>query len=127
MTRLIEHFMTPHPVTIANDATLDQVKHLMYERNIRHLPVIKDGKIIGVISDRDLKLAFAVDKAAGSQSVEDECSAPVYTVQRGALLKDVCDRMVRDAIGSTVIVNSQHQVIGIFTLMDACRVLAEIA
>lgn len=47
-----------HPVqTIAPDATLSAAYRLMQERAIRHLPVVEEGHLVGIVTDRDLRLA----------------------------------------------------------------------
>lgn len=55
--------MTSHPVTIAPDKPLGHALHLMFEGGFRHVPVIRDGKPVGVVSARD---------ALGSEMLEFE-------------------------------------------------------
>lgn len=51
---LIKDLMTPHPVTVTPDTTIEDCMHLMTNRYTRHLPVIEDEKVIGVISMGDV-------------------------------------------------------------------------
>jgi CBS domain-containing protein len=44
--------MTPHPQTIAPDKPFGYALLLMHERGFRHLPVVQDGKVIGMVSSR---------------------------------------------------------------------------
>lgn len=48
-------WMTQNPITIGEDASLIEAIHLMKEKNIRRLPVIKNGRLAGLITDRMLK------------------------------------------------------------------------
>lgn len=50
----IAAIMSPDPVVIGPGASPDEALQLMDEQDVRHLPVVEDGKLIGVISDRDL-------------------------------------------------------------------------
>lgn len=45
--------MTADPITIAPDKTFGQALALMHERGIRHVPVVENGKVVGVVSARD--------------------------------------------------------------------------
>lgn len=51
---LVEQVMTPDPVCIAADATVAEALQLLDSRDIRHLPVVEDDRLIGMISLRDL-------------------------------------------------------------------------
>lgn len=48
-------WMTRSPYTIGADATLIEAIHLMKEKNIRRLPVVSAGRLVGLITDRMLK------------------------------------------------------------------------
>ena len=45
--------MTPRPVTVAPEATFGRAMLVMHEHHFRHLPVVEDGKPIGIVSARD--------------------------------------------------------------------------
>ena len=57
----VEHWMTRDPVTITSEDTTDAALDLMLSRNFRHLPVVDGGKVLGVVSIRDLSAAGAED------------------------------------------------------------------
>jgi acetoin utilization protein AcuB len=125
MTLKIEDVMTRAPHTIGDDQTVASAKHEMLERGIRHLPVLRGGHCVGMISDRDVKLAYATDgSSAGDTPVREVCSADVYTVRGAESVNDVAAHLAASGIGSAVIVDDREKVIGIFTVTDACRVLA---
>jgi CBS domain-containing protein len=48
----VRQWMTPDPVTIEPDLTVDQAANIMFEHNFRHLPVVKDGRPLGIVSLR---------------------------------------------------------------------------
>ncbi|HEY6106961.1 MAG TPA: CBS domain-containing protein, partial [Anaeromyxobacteraceae bacterium] len=52
----VQKHMTLSPQVISSRYTLAQAHQVMRERNIRHLPVVDDGRLVGVISQRDLYL-----------------------------------------------------------------------
>ncbi|GAB6064724.1 CBS and ACT domain-containing protein [Deferrisoma palaeochoriense] len=52
---LVRKWMTPHPITVETESPVSEAIHLMKEHNIRHLPVMDGGRLVGIVSDRDLK------------------------------------------------------------------------
>ena len=56
---LVRDVMQSRLVTVTPKTTLPQAMRLAAERRIRHLPVVDDGELVGIVSDRDLKQAMA--------------------------------------------------------------------
>ena len=54
---LVQHWMTRDVVTVEADTPFLEARLLLKEKKIRHLPVVERGRLIGVITDRDLKQA----------------------------------------------------------------------
>ena len=54
---LVKDWMTKDPVTITDETSMMKAIHLMKERRFRRLPVIREGKLVGMVTDRDLKEA----------------------------------------------------------------------
>lgn len=126
MDQPISECMSKSIVTIGKDLTLEHAKKVLYEHGIRHLPVLDGGSLFGIISDRDLKLAYAVDgDKAKNLSVSDACTTDVYTVNPTDPLKKVAEQMAQRGIGCAVITD-KVKVVGIFTVTDACRVLSQV-
>jgi CBS domain-containing protein len=48
----VRQWMTPDPVTIGPDLTIDEAAQIMFDHNFRHLPVVKDGRPLGIVSLR---------------------------------------------------------------------------
>ena len=54
---LVRDLMTRNPNTVHPEMALQQALDMMYELDCRHLPVLKDGELVGIITDRDMRLA----------------------------------------------------------------------
>lgn len=118
--------MTLTPITIGDDQSLDAAKHLMASHGIRHLPVLHGGRCVGILSDRDIKLAYAVEpQTAKDMLVKDTFTDDVYTVTPCESVQTIAATLAERGIGSAVVVE-RDRVVGIFTLIDVCRVLARI-
>ena len=116
-------YMTPSPHTIGVDQTVARARQLMVELGARHLPVLDDGHLVGLVSERDLRLV--ADAAQGKVTVEEVMSNDVYAVDGADYLSDVALHMARHRLGSAV-VTSHGRVIGIVTSTDLSRALADV-
>ncbi len=114
--------MTVSPQTVEADATVESAQQLMTEKRFRHLPVVQNGRVIGVLSDRDITLALVAHHGMlkGDEiHVEDVCTLDAFTVAPDARLEAVVTTMGQKQIGS-VLVMEGDELAGIFTATDAC-------
>jgi CBS domain-containing protein len=122
----VQEFMTVGPVVIARGRTLSEAHRVMRERAIRHLPVVEAGKLVGVVSQRDLYLLETLEGVDPStEIVEEAMTRDAFAVPPDAPLDDVAAEMAERRIGSAVVVD-RGSVIGLFTTTDALRALAAV-
>jgi len=123
----IDTFMTPNPATVAPEETLAGAKTLMRERGVRHLPVMEEGKVIGILSEREVDFIAAIAEVPPDAiSVRRAMVANVLEVPAGDLLADVAQRMATAKCGSAVVMDGD-EALGIFTTTDALAALAQLA
>ncbi len=123
----IRSVMTAFPHTVDADAPLRLARQKMADHEIHHLPVTRDQKLVGLVSDRDLKRIL--DPALGMPPrdelfVEDAMVHDPYVVDPADSLDDVLEEMAEGQIGSAIVAE-QGRLVGIFTAIDACRFFAE--
>jgi acetoin utilization protein AcuB len=122
----IRAYMTPSPHTIAPDATIAKAHEVMRELRVRHLPVIRDGRLLGTVSQRDLAIMESLPGVDPAEvPVEDAMATDVYTASPHAALDEVAAEMAARKLGSAVILDGAN-VIGIFTTTDALAALTQI-
>lgn len=120
----VQKFMTFMPRTIGFDQSLASAQEVMNKLHVRHLPVIKGGQLVGIISDRDIDFILRFrDVDPESITVEDAYTAEPYFTDPDAPLKDVVTKMAEHKYGSALVVEN-GKVVGIFTASDAYRALA---
>lgn len=116
----IQKFMTALPHTIGRDIPIDQALSMMREYRIRHLPVQDGGRLVGVLTDRDLKLATSfgdIDELlAGDVMTQDP-----YTVSPETPLDHVLKEMAEHKYGSVIVQQQNGKVVGIFTSTDCAH------
>jgi len=124
MREVIQNFMSAPVHTIGVQETLAEAHELMNRFAIRHLPVLEGGKLVGMLSQRDLHLIETLkDVDPEIVTVEEAMNQDVLAVAPDASLEQVARQMAEHRYGSAVIVHERH-VLGIFTSTDALRVLA---
>jgi len=122
----VQKYMSTSPHTIGQEQPLTVAHQMMREHNIRHLPVLHGGAIVGVISTRDLHLIESLEGVDPRQvTVQEAMANNPYVVAPDAPLDEVAQTMASEKYGSAVV--AQHQkVVGILTTVDLCRALAEL-
>ena len=129
MTKSIPHikkYMTTDIQTIGDEQPMSVAHRMMREQRIRHLPVLHQGKIVGIVTDRDLHLVETLRDVDPMQvSVSEAMTQDAYVVSPEAPLDEVVSTMAAKKFGSAVVVDHGH-VVGIFTTVDACSAFAEL-
>jgi acetoin utilization protein AcuB len=124
---LIKSVMTPFPHSVDVDAPLADAQAFMREHRIRHLPVTENHELVGILTDRDIKLYLGPDLAypkAAETRVRDVYLDNPYIVDLNERLDVVLQNMADRHIGS-VLVTRNGRLAGVFTVTDVCRSFAE--
>jgi len=123
----IKSVMTTFPFSVEAQASVSEALEFMQEHSIRHLPVTDDGQVVGLVSDRDIKLMLGPDFAypdADELKVKDAMVPEPYAVELDARLDSVLAYMARHHVGSVVVMR-HGRLVGMFTTSDACQAFAD--
>jgi acetoin utilization protein AcuB len=122
----IQKYMTTAPHSIGVDQTLAYAHEVMRKHSIRHLPVLTGGRLVGLLTERDLGLVESLkDVDPTVVRVGDAMSTSVYAVSPDALLDEVLREMATHKYGC-VVAMANHKVVGIFTMVDVCNAFANL-
>jgi len=125
---LVEEFTTPNPITAPEDALLDELFRLMKKHEIRHLPIVRNKRIVGIVSDRDLRVASGLNTSEKNQiRAGDIMATDPVTVNAGDTLDAVAFEMSEKKIGCVIVNDGNDNLLGIFTATDALNALIETA
>ena len=124
-TNHIKEHMTKHPVLTSRTTSVEEALALMKKKGFRHLPIVENGKVVGIVSDRSLKEAgFYSDTMR--LTVGDVMILDPYCVDIRTPFSEVIQNMIERKIGSAIVLNLDHEVVGIFTSYDAMKILASV-
>jgi len=122
----IDECMSPSPFSIEPAQAMSEAHAIMREHNIRHLPVVVDGTLVGIVSIRDLHLMETLKDVDPEQVTVAEAMSPEpYAVQVGTNLREVAIILGAHKYGSAVVMDGAR-VVGVFTTVDAMRVLSNL-
>ena len=120
----VSQVMTAMPHSINSDGSIHKAVDMMREHSFRHLPVQKGGEVIGVLTDRDIKLASSFE-GADKMSVDDVMTPDPYVVRPETSLQEVVANMAEHKYGCALVIQGNGKLVGILTATDIMRILAE--
>jgi acetoin utilization protein AcuB len=125
---LVGSVMTPFPFFADAAAPVAEVERLMRKHKIRHIPVQREGEVIGIVSERDLHRWASQATSNWDKSTVLASEAMIrnpYVVAFDTPLSEVAAEMERRRIGSALILR-HGKLAGILSAMDVCRILASV-
>ena len=129
--------MTKNPITVDITATVDEAAKLMKRRGVRRLPVLdEDGKLVGIVSDRDrMRVApspattlsrFEITSLLDKMSVKDVMAKNVVSVPDTATIEEVALKMSTEKLGGLPVVSSVGALVGIITETDVFKTFVDV-
>ena len=130
---LVKGWMTSDVMTIDEDTSMMKASQIMKENNIRRLPVMHKGKLVGMVTDRDIKEA-SPSKATtldvhelyyllSELKVKDIMSKNVSTIGPEETVEKAAVKMLEHRISGLPVVNDKGKVVGVITQGDIFKVL----
>ena len=134
MPTKVSEYMTAKVVTVAPDTGIREAFFLMKEHSIRHLPVLEDKQLIGVISDRELRRPNWVDEAHDiahiyylddNMSVSDVMIKNVIVLHTYDTLRKAVKLLLEHNIGAAPVLDKTADVVGMLSAVDLMRALED--
>jgi CBS domain-containing protein len=128
--------MTRDPISVGPDTTVAQVWDIMREMEIRHVPIVERGKLLGIVSDRDLaRLDVAgILTADGADALRQELSTPVVQIMSADVisidteteLSEAVELLIDHKIGALPVVEpDSRELAGILSYIDVLKALQD--
>jgi acetoin utilization protein AcuB len=133
---LVKGWMTSDVMTIDEETSMMKASQIMKENNIRRLPVMHKGKLVGMVTDRDIKEA-SPSKATtldvhelyyllSELKVKDIMSKNVFTIGPEETVEKAAVKMLEHRISGLPVVNDKGKVVGVITQGDIFKVLVSL-
>ena len=121
----VAQFMTEHPQVIEADLNLADARNRMASEGVRHLPVTREGRLVGMVSARDLMLLESLTEIDDERTlVESAMSVNPRVCTPETPVAEVLSLMEEKGVGAVPVVR-EGRVEGIFTSVDAVRILRD--
>ncbi|MBW7916901.1 MAG: CBS domain-containing protein [Trueperaceae bacterium] len=129
---LVREWMTPDPQTVSADTPVMEALQRLREGGYRRLPVTRDGRLIGIVTDRDLKEAtpskattlsiYELNYLLSKLRVKDVMKSPVITVRADDPIEQAALLMEEHRISGLPVLDG-NELKGILTITDLMRAL----
>lgn len=121
MNELVQTHMTKDVITLTPDNTLADVRDIMLNKHIHHIPILDGKKLVGMVTSWDLfKLGKSADEYA-AMKVSEVMTRRVATLDPDQHLGAVAEVLTRHLFHAVPIVNDEHELLGIVTSTDIIR------
>jgi len=119
-------YTTPSPITVQWHERSGRIFEILELKKIRHLPVLDGSKIVGLISERDMKHLSYYNERDCDVRACDLMSKDPFVVYMNDPLDEVALKMSEKKIGSAIVQDSSGCLVGIFTSIDALNALIDV-
>lgn len=133
---LVKNWMSRKVITVGPDDSMLNAVNLLREHDIRMLPVLRDGKLVGVVTDRDIKRSSASDATTleihelmyliSKVKISDIMTGKVVTVPENYTVEETAEILLENKISGAPVVDDNGTVTGVITQTDLFKVLISI-
>jgi len=111
---LVKNCMTPNPITVTPEEDTKATFDLLKKHRFRQVPVVKDGKLVGIVTDGDLRVAFA----QSSPTVGHIMSSNPVTISEDAAVEKAAQIIRNRKFNALPVVSKTGKLVGIITITD---------
>ena len=130
---LVNHWMSKQVITVDANDSMNKAIHLLKEHNIKMLPVMEKGRLVGIVTDRDLKRASASDATTleihellyliSKIKIKEIMTKKPITVPEDYTVEETAEVLLKHNISGVPVVDQHHNVVGTITQNDIFRIL----
>lgn len=121
MHRSIREAMTPDPTTVEPTTTAQEAARAMKAEDVGSLPVVEDGRLVGMITDRDLAIRVLAEGASDDTPVGEIASRDLATIDPEQSLEEATRLMAEHQIRRLPVVEEDGRLVGILAQADVAQ------
>jgi acetoin utilization protein AcuB len=131
---LVKDIMTENPVTATELMSVAEALGLLYELDVRHLPVVRGSELVGIVSDRDLRGFTAPAEDEAIEAIENARAANIgnfmntdpIRVDPETNVKEIVELMLMHRVGALPVCDlDTGDLLGIVSYVDVLRAVQE--
>jgi acetoin utilization protein AcuB len=130
---LVKYWMSKPVITIDINNSMNDAINLLKKHNIRTLPVMKNDKLVGIVTDRDLKKASASDATSleihellyliSSIKIKDIMTKNPITVPLDYTIEETAEILLKHKISGVPVIDPENDITGIITKSDIFKII----
>ena len=114
---IVRDVMTPNPQTVTPDDSLERAARIMRDEDTGAVPVVQNGRPIGILTDRDIVVRAVADGDTSSRAVRDIVSEQLVSVSPDSSTHEATELMSAHQVRRLTVVENDR-LIGIVSLGD---------
>lgn len=122
MHKSIQEAMTPNPTTIEPSTPAREAARILKAENVGSLPIVEDGKLVGMVTDRDLAIRILGEDRDPSTPVDEIASKDLVTVDPQQTLEEAARLMAKRQIRRLPVVEEDGSLVGILAQADIAEI-----
>ncbi|MEQ9618831.1 MAG: CBS domain-containing protein [Deltaproteobacteria bacterium] len=122
---LVKEHMTKNPLTVSPDEDIKVAFNTLTDHNIRQAPVIEGGRLQGIITDRDLRMALVQYETEPALTVKSVMTLDPVIVKENAELKDAARLISKNKFNALPVISEGGELTGVLTTTDILNGLVQ--
>jgi len=117
----VQEAMTSNPAAVTPDTTVQEAARLMKSEDVGALPIVEDGRIVGVVTDRDLSIRVVAEARDAETPVREVASKDIVTIDPQQSLEEAARLMAEHQVRRLPVVEEDGRLVGVLAQADVAR------
>lgn len=113
--------MTSNPTAITPDTTVQEAARLMKSEDVGALPIVEDGRLTGVVTDRDLAIRGIAEGRGAETTVRELASKDIVTIEAQQSLEEAARLMAEHQVRRLPVVEEDGRLVGMLAQADVAQ------
>lgn len=123
-SRIVKEIMTINPVTVSPDDHVTVAFKIIEDNKVRQAPVISNGQLVGIITDRDLRMTLVQEDINNRNiTVSSVMTRDPVTVYENSEIEEAANKISEHRVNSLPVVTGENRLCGIVTTIDIIKEL----
>jgi len=111
----VKDYMTKNPFVLSPTEDIEVAFDSLIERSIRQAPVVKNGRLVGIITDRDLRVTLVDNLRKPNQIVNEVMSINPITILENETIKEAAKKIFIHKLNALPVISESGMLVGILT------------